>query len=131
MARKPRPIPTDADDVPCDYNEGWHIMLKYEYREKYGFFTGFSEKQAGEQAEQYLRNRLTTEVPGIREWLKNWADGIQCQAPCVKHVIWETYEKPHWDDLVTSDGSVLAYVRTSIGVVVECRMPGPGDPSSD
>jgi hypothetical protein len=130
VTRKPRPKPTDDDDVPCDYNEGWHIMLKYEYSEKYGFFSGFSEKQAGEQAEQYLRNRLTTELPGVREWLKNWADGIQCRPPCVKHVIWESYEKPHWDDLRSSDGSVHAYVRESIGVVVECRMPGPNDPSS-
>jgi hypothetical protein len=117
---KPLPIPTDPDDVPCDYNEGWHIMLKYERSEPYGFWKGVSEEDAARRGDQYLRNRLTNEEPGIRKFLQDWADGIQCRAPCVKHVIWE--EAPvYWEEPKDHGNRVVCYMRAPFGIVVECR----------
>ena len=129
ITKQPAPSPVAVADVSCGYREGWDIMLKYEHRVKFGFL-GFSKEQAARQAVQHLRNRLTVEEPQIREWLKSWSDGIGCRPPCVKHVVWEEKEAPFWEEPheSDSDSSMVAYMRMSFGVTVECRVRTADDP---
>jgi len=121
ILRRPGPPLDEAAD--CSMSQGWHITVKAERREKFGFLR-FTEEQAGAQAEQYLRNRWTNEKPGIEAFLKDWAAGIGCRPPCVKTIRWES-EPEHWDPLKVVDGAVVAYHRTTLGIVVECHPEGP------
>ena len=84
-----------------------------------------AEQDAARRGNQYLRNRLNGEEPAIREFLRSWADGLNCAAPCEKHVIWEEAHV-FWEEPKDHGDHVTCYMRAPFGIAVECRMPAKG-----